>query len=303
VPVGKHDLQRHTATVEPPLAAEVGATRLWTSPPNSQGYLLPLLLLAQERLQRAAAGSDGALVELFLRAERDRETVLADPRHMVVSDVLSVDRLLADDLGDAAPRRRVQRERPDGDTVAVAAVAEDGTAVSLLQSLYCSFGSGVYDPGTGVILHNRGSLFSADPSSPNSVQAGKRPLHTLMPAVVEHADGRLFANATMGGQAQPQIHVQLLASLLGGMTAADAVAAPRLAVSEAGAYSLRELATERDLSDGERRSAERLGMAVRRHGSLDDSLGHAMVCSLDRDGVLAAGADPRSDGATFVGQR
>ena len=116
--------------------------------------------------------------------------------------------------------------------MAVTAVSSDGTAVSLIQSLFHSFGSQLLEPGTGVILHNRGSMFSADPASPNHPAPGKRPAHTLMPVIVEHADGRISAHGAMGGRAQPQIHLQLLRHTLAGEAPQQAVSAPRLVVRD-----------------------------------------------------------------------
>jgi gamma-glutamyltranspeptidase/glutathione hydrolase len=142
----------------------------------------------------------------------------------------------------------------------------------LIQSLFHSFGSQVLEPGTGMILHNRGWMFSADPASPNYPAAGKRPAHTLMPVVVEHADGRVSAHGAMGGRAQPQIHVQLLRHVLAGMSPTEAVAAPRLVVR-----------------DGEVHAEP--GPEGR-----SDEVGHAMICTRWPDGALAAGIDPRSDG-------
>jgi gamma-glutamyltranspeptidase/glutathione hydrolase len=166
--------------------------------------------------------------------------------------------------------------------VAVTAVTADGTAVSLIQSLFHSFGSQVLEPGTGVVLHNRGSMFSADPASPNFPAPGKRPAHTLMPVLVEHADGRISAHGAMGGRAQPQIHLQVLRQVLAGATPQQAVAAPRLLVRDGVVLAEPGL--------------EARGVGAVALPELSDEVGHAMVCTLHPDGSLEAGIDPRSDG-------
>ena len=122
-----------------------------------------------------------------------------------------------------------------GDTVYLAAVDSQGNAVSLIQSLFESFGSGVVAGETGVVFQNRGSLFSLDPAHPNCVGPGKRPLHTLIPAMALR-DGRPWLSfGVMGGDMQPQGHVQVLLNLLDfGMTIQDAGDAARFRHSPAG---------------------------------------------------------------------
>ena len=107
---------------------------------------------------------------------------------------------------------------PGGDTVAVTAICEDGSAISLIQSLFHYFGSGLRDAGTGVVLHNRGTFSSVNPDHPNGIAPGKRPSHTLMPVLVDFPDGSSSAFGAMGGPAQPQIHAQLLRQTLAGAT-------------------------------------------------------------------------------------
>jgi gamma-glutamyltranspeptidase/glutathione hydrolase len=263
VPVTAEDLRRHDVLVEEPWAVDATGVRVSTSPPNSQGYLLLAMLRAAGT--RAPSWGQASLAGLFARAERCREAELADPRYVRLGreELLDPGRLL-ESAGPAAATPRAT-----GDTVAVTAVGTDGTAVSLIQSLFHSFGSQVLEPETGLVLHNRGALFSADPASPNRPEPGKRPAHTLMPVVVERADGRLSAHGAMGGRAQPQIHLQVLRNLLAGMSPQDAVAAPRFVVY-----------------DG----------VVLEEPEHSDEVGHAMVSTLAPDGTLAVGIDPRSDG-------
>ena len=212
----------------------------------------------------------------------------------------SADRVL-DRLQESSSEPVAVESRADGDTVAVTVVGQDGTAVSLIQSLFHSFGSRVHDRTTGITFHNRAAGFSSVPSSVNALRPGKRPAHTLMPVVVEHADGTVAAHGAMGGLAQPQVHAQVLRARLGGATPAEAVAAPRFVVGalEAGDPSDVVLA-EPGLGEGAVRAMAASGRRVRRGEPLDEHVGHAMVCAVTVDGALAAGADPRSDGGTAV---
>jgi gamma-glutamyltranspeptidase/glutathione hydrolase len=266
VPVTRADLGEHTVIEESPWSCETSAMRVLTSPPNSQGYLLLAMLAACERLGDHLSVDAATLARLFARAESCRLSELADPRHVRLPkpELLSPDRLLDGDAVRSAPLPAA-----GGDTVAVTAVSSDGTAVSLIQSVFHSFGAQLIEARTGVILHNRGSMFSADPASPNHPAPGKRPAHTLMPVIVEHADGRLSAYGAMGGRAQPQIHLQLLRGTLAGLGPQEAVSAPRFVVREG---------------------------VVPAEPEHTRHVGHAMICTLAPDGTLSTGIDPRSDG-------
>ena len=309
VPVTRDDLRRHTCTTTPALTVEAAGCRLSTAPPGSQGYLLLTTMLAGDRLAEVGVEVDHrVLLELFARTGERRDAELADPAHMTATGADLLDRrrveedvaLVLDRLRSSTPGAS-PAVRAGGDTVAVTAVGADGTAVSLIQSLFHYFGSRLHDAATGITFHNRAAGFSPGAGAPNSLAPGKRPAHTLMPLVVEHADGWVAAHGAMGGRQQPQIHAQVLRRRLAGADAAESVSAPRFvvgAVDEAGTYGV--LAepglgepTIADLSAGR--------LPVRRTAHLDEAVGHAMVCTRHADGTLDAGADPRSDGAAWQG--
>jgi gamma-glutamyltranspeptidase/glutathione hydrolase len=169
-----------------------------------------------------------------------------------------------------------------GDTIYLCVVDGDGTAVSLNQSLYQAFGSGVVVPGTGVLLHNRGAYLT-----PETYRGGAQPVHTLAPGMALR-DGRpALVFGTMGGDAQPQIHLQLLARIfVAGEDAAAAVAAPRWT------FDRSTVLVEDGLPPLE--SLPR-GLASMRL-PVPDLAGHAHVIRLLAGGLLDAGCDPRSDG-------
>ena len=308
IPVSRHDLADHEVVIESPLAVTAAGCRVMTSPPNSQGYLLLTSLLAlDEYSRRRLSVDDRALVDLFAFGGRRRERELADPRsmtvdveHLLMPDAISSD---VDDLLAGLSRSRTPTSTPtvraSGDTVAVTAVAADGTAVSLIQSLFQSFGSRLRDPDTGIVFHNRGSFFSVDPTSPNALAPGKRPAHTLMPVLIEHPDGAVSAFGAMGGRAQPQIHAQLLRHVLGGAGPAEAVSAPRYLVGRFNGDT-DSIVAESDLPPERLAALRRSGLEVRVTPPHDDKLGHAMICMLGPDGRLDAGADPRSDGEVLM---
>jgi gamma-glutamyltranspeptidase/glutathione hydrolase len=167
----------------------------------------------------------------------------------------------------------------DGDTIYLCAVDERGMAVSLSQSLFHAFGSGVVVPGTGVLLHNRGAYHTAA-----TYRGGARPVHTLAPAMALDDRGPRLVFGTMGGDAQVQIHLQLLARMLvAGETAQHAVAAPRWR------FDRTTLLVEDGLPALAPPGLTPMPMAV------PDLAGHAHAISVQDDG-LDVGCDPRSDG-------
>ncbi|MGH2589897.1 MAG: gamma-glutamyltransferase, partial [Actinomycetota bacterium] len=189
-----------------------------------------------------------------------------------------------------------------GDTVALVAADETGLAVTLIQSLYDGFGSGILEPSTGVVLHSRGSAFSLDPSHPNVLAGGKRPAHTLLPVVV-HREGRLAAvTGTMGGGGHPQIDAMSLFRAFDlGMDAGSAVSAPRWLVGGmALGRSDRTLLAEGSVPVRTRRALTAAGYAVETIDALDERVGHAHLIRVRDDGAFEAGSDPRADGDVGV---
>jgi gamma-glutamyltranspeptidase/glutathione hydrolase len=171
--------------------------------------------------------------------------------------------------------RAVQAAIGGGDTIYLCVVGEDGTAVSLNQSLYMGFGSGVVVPGTGVLLHNRGAYHTRE-----SYRGGEKPVHTLSPAMALQ-DGRpKLVFGTMGGEGQIQTHLQLLTRILvAGQSVDDAIAAPRWR-------------QDADLLLAEEGLPELSGATP---SPVPETFGHAHAILVTDDGLEAA-ADPRSDG-------
>lgn len=235
------DLASHTSTWQEPIATTYAGKRVLAFPPNTQGatFLQMLNLAEQEELTamgRASADYVHTLVEGAKLAYADRDRYIADPAFAEIP----LDRLLSKEYARELARR-IRRDTTvasgagdgtrdgNGDTVYLSVVDKDGNAVSMIQSLFAAFGSGRMVPGTGIVLHNRGALHSLDAQHPNIIAPGKRPFHTLSPAMALNADNSLFAVfGTPGGDGQPQTLVQVLNNVLHfGMTPQQAVEAPR----------------------------------------------------------------------------
>ena len=288
-------------TVEPISVAFRGLTVL-TSPPNTHGFLLLRALRAVDELGITDPFGHGlgVLMRVFHRGNELRASHLADPRHVDVDVAALVNEGLAETAALGAAQSGPALV-PHGDTVGVAAADDDGYAVSLIQSVYHAFGSGLIDPATGILFHNRGTGFSLDDASPNVIAPRKRPAHTLMPVMTTYRGRPRHVLATMGGQGQPQILTQVLLRALGGAGAEAAVSDPRAVVGlQADGGTADSVTAEADLLAVARASIGRAGLASTEVAPQTESLGHANVVFADDSGSMTAAADPRSDGAAVV---
>ena len=247
------DLSGHRSTWTDPIETAYRGYRVLAFPPNTQGVTLLQSLAAAGRFDLGSFGHNSdaylhTLIGISTLAYEDRDRYIADPEFAKVP----MDRLLspahAAMIADSVRRNAralapvPPRPAPDGtgDTVYLCVVDRNGNTVSYIQSLFAAFGSGRMVPGTGITLHNRGSLFSLDPSHPNIIAPRKRPFHTLSPAMVLNADGSVYmALGSPGGDGQPQTILQMLNNvLLFGMTPQRAVEAPRFRAYQNGRVSI-----------------------------------------------------------------
>jgi gamma-glutamyltranspeptidase / glutathione hydrolase len=311
---GEEDLRAVQAEWVTPLSLEAFGRRLWTIPPNSQGYLTLASAWIADRVGVPEDPGDDAwafvLVEAARQASHDRIGVLhdrADGRGL-----LSPERLAprAEAMG-ASASRGLADVYSDGDTTYLCAVDGDRAGVSLIMSNAAGFGSHLMLGEHGIFLHNRGMGFSLQEGHPAELGPGRRPPHTLSPLAVTRADGGLDAViGTMGGDAQPQILLQLLArTLISGEDAGTAVGAPRWALT-------REASTGFDvwaaadppivaLEPGAPAAWEagllRRGYRVSRSEPDDGGFGHAQMIRVTDDDMLNGAADPRTHDGACVG--
>ncbi len=242
------DLAAHTSTWVEPLRGPYLDHEILVFPPNTQGLAQLQLFGMAGAFPLAEMGHNTAryfhtLIEVTRLAFADRDRWIGDPEHADIP----VDRLLdpgylaeraalvdpvraatdvAPGFGEEAP---TPGDRDDGgDTVYLTAVDRWGNAVSWIQSLFAGFGSGLFEPQTGVLLHNRGSLYTLEDGHPNQVAPGKRPFHTLSPIMALRGGELAFTLGTPGGDSQPQSLLQIVNNLLlFGMTPQEAIEAPR----------------------------------------------------------------------------
>jgi len=301
------DLARFSPRLEEPLRRSFGQWDVWTSGPNSQGFLLLEILGALETLgpDCEPLGRDaGVLSQLFRLATADRERYLADPEFMKlrVTDLLGSERLFkfardaTQHTESLATNLRLGSGRPKGDTVAVVTADSEGRAVCLIQSVFHAFGAAILEPATGFVMHNRGSFFSLSPDSVNQLAPDRRPAHTLTPVMVTSGPKLAWVVGTMGGKAQPQILAQVLLRLFAGQTPREAVTAPRWVVGGLEVDQVDEIAYVECPVAASARQSIQARLPVVDLPSHDETTGHAQAVAVLDDGTLVAASDPRSDG-------
>ncbi|MFI5953272.1 gamma-glutamyltransferase [Cryptosporangium sp. NPDC051539] len=275
-PLEAADLAAHRAEVVEPLSTTVGGVTWHAAPPPAQGATLLALL-----------GSDDLLTDAH-RAQLARDALLGDPR----GGPVDVDGLL---LRSPVPAGREDPSpKPRGDTVAVTAVDTDGTAVTLIQSVFQSFGSGLLEPGTGLVLHNRGAAFSLRPGHPGRLQPGVRPPHTLCPALAITED-TVVALGCQGGRSQAWILAQVAEDVVDTGDLASVLARPRWVIGSRDLGRTVDTLLLEPGIHGLGATAAALGFAVETAAGRHDDAGHVQVARL-RNGVVDAAADPRADG-------
>jgi len=227
-------------------------------------------------------------------------------RHVCDPDFM---RARADDfLSDAELSRcaraiDVARARPwpepaaKGDTVWMGAIDGDGCVVSYIQSVYWEFGAGVVLAGTGVNWQNRGASFSLNPTSHVALAPGRKPFHTLNPAMARLADGRMIAYGNMGGDGQPQSQAAIFSRYaMFGQDLQQAISAPRWLLGRTWGDMSVSLKLERRFDPALVDALARAGHQVEWVDAYSDLVGHAGAVVRNRDGVLTGASDPRSDG-------
>ena len=303
------DLSRSQADWVTPLSTDAFGVTLHTVPPNSQGYLTLAAARLATTIGLAGDPDDPrwahVLVECAKLAGYDRPDVLsedADGRTLLTAIDARASRI---DRGRASGRTPPTH---DGDTTYLCTVDGAGMGVSLIQSNASGFGSWLAEPNTGINVHNRGLGFSLEPGHPAELAPGRRPPHTLSPALATRAGALAAVFGTMGGDAQPQVLLQLAARLFRhGQQPAEAIPAARWALTGGGSGfdtwtpGATGPAAERVAVNIEGHAPESWdrGLADRGHrvtraGRYDSGFGHAHAITIAADGTRAGAADPRT---------
>ncbi|HEY5364843.1 MAG TPA: gamma-glutamyltransferase family protein [Casimicrobiaceae bacterium] len=293
------DFAQHTADWVTPLAQDYHGITVHQIPPNGQGIAALIALGILGHFDVAAHAPDSVAaqhlqIEAMKLAFADAHRYVADPRTMpfppqqlldpgyIASRARLLDPSRAQDFGPGDP--------PKGGTVYVSAADASGMMVSLIQSNYMGFGSGVVVPGTGLSLQNRGAGFTLQPGHPNEVGGGKRPYHTIIPGFATRNGAPLAAFGVMGGPIQPPAHVQTLVRLVDYRMNPQAILdAPRWKIDGA------SIDIEASASPALREGLAAMGHRIEGKSDSYMDFGAGQYVVRTEDGYVC-GSDPRRDG-------
>ena len=306
-PLAALDLAEHRSSWTEPLQIPYAEGHVASTPPPTQGMSALAVLGMTEGFDLSSlleADYIHLMVEATKLAFEDRDRHLTDPAFMRVpaTDLLAPDRLRS--RAGLISRERARRPQPaapaGGDTIALVTADREGNAVSLIQSLYFTFGSGLMAGDTGVVLQNRGAFFSLDPGHVNALAPGKMTMHTLIPAMYLEGGRPRFVYGTMGGEGQPQTQAAILTRRLFRRFAPQAaIEAPRWLYGRTWGTASRALSLEGRYSTELARTLEDRGHDVAMGGEWDDLFGHAHGIWIAPEGGFVGGSDPRADGGAL----
>lgn len=303
-PVSEDDLAHHAATKPDPLTIAVKDACLFNTAPPTQGLASLLILALFDRL--GVSEGEGfahlhGLIEATKQAFIVRDRHVGDLAYMPVAPQAILD----DTAGLDAMTAAIDRERalawPQdaalGDTTWFGAADGRGQVVSCIQSTYFEFGSGLVLPETGITWQNRGSSFRLAEEGWNALKPGRKPFHTLNPALARFDDGRVMAYGTMGGEGQPQTQAAVFSRYAWfGVPLQEAITRPRWLLGRTWGETSTTLKLERRIDDTVLAALRDAGHDVEVLGAFTSTMGHAGAIVRHPDGLLEGATDPRSDG-------
>ena len=308
--ISKKDLMDHKSNWVESVSTSYRGYDVYAFPPNTQGVATLIGLNILEGFQLSKLGwQKPECIHLMVEAKKQafniRDQYITDPEFAEIPLDKILSKEYASELREKINPENVQRYKPpektsEGDTIYLAVVDRDGNAVSLIQSIYYPFGSGMVVGNTGIILQNRGACFSLDDNHVNRLEPHKRTLHTLSPLMIFKDQKPFLVMGTMGGDGQPQTHIQIISNIIDfGMNVQEAIEAPRWF---SGSFKINDsvdiLMMERRYHQSTIDKLESMGHKVSYVEEWSQIMGHAQAIMIDRiNGVLTGGADPRGDSA------
>lgn len=305
------DFEQHTANWVDPISVDYRGYKAYNVPPNSQGMASLSILNILNNFDLKSMGEGSAdyyhvIVEATKQAFADRDKWLTDPEF----NDIPLDYLLSKEHGQELAARidmnkaaeAVKPLDPKGDTVWLGVVDKDGNAVSMIQSHYFDFGSGIVAKDTGVLLQNRGSFFSLDENHVNRLEPGKRTFHTLNPAMLFKNDKPYLLYGTQGGEGQPQTQTAIVTRIVDfGFNVQDAIEAPRWLHGRNWGSSSNDLKVEGRFPQSVIDELIKRGHPVKKLSEdFTDAMGQSGAILIDPEtNVKFGGADPRGEGAAL----
>lgn len=295
------DFANTACSIDAPVSGFYKGRDLLEHPPNGQGIIAHLMLNILSHFDLPNLDPLGAMrvhieAEAAKLAYDARDRFLADPDHMTRLNHLLSPQTAAElagliDLDRAMPSPATASEAVHKDTIYITVVDRDRMAVSLIYSIFHGFGSGIASEKYSVLFQNRGAGFSLTKGHPNELQGGKRPMHTIIPAMLRDQGHVTLPFGVMGGQYQPNGHARLVTNLTDyGMDLQSALDAPR-SFSDNG-----QLKLERGYGENVRTELAAKGHAII---TPDSPIGGGQAIRIRSNGVLEGASDPRKDGCAL----
>jgi len=305
IPITLQDLNNYYARTTTPVHLKHSLADIYNTAPPTQGMVSLIILGILDRLNIGQYEEDSLeyvhlVVEATKQAFAIRDQYVCDPAYMKIDPQTC---LTDEFLAPYVAKIRLDKAAPWGksmgpaDTIWMGVIDSEGRAVSFIQSIYHEFGSGVVLPRTGINWQNRGCSFSLDEKHLNALEPGKKPFHTLNPALARFHDGRTMVYGTMGGDGQPQTQATVFTRYaVFGQSMQQAITAPRWLLGRTWGISSESLKLESRFSPEIIAGLKAKGHDVDVVGEFDEMVGHAGAIVRDASGIFEGGFDPRSNG-------
>ena len=307
-PLQKSDFNNYEASYVNPLELKVKDAKLFNLPPPTQGIASILLLGVLNELSDIYQDNISFIhniVEATKVVFKIRDEYICDPKYMIKNVNEFLKKEFIQNLAKKIDKNVAipwPKSSVGGDTVWLGATDKYGNTVSFIQSIYWEFGSGLILPKTGITMQNRGISFSLNESHFNKLIPGRKPFHTIQPALAEFDDGRVLSYGTMGGEGQPQTQATIFSRYAyQKKNLQTAINNPRWLLGKTWGEETTSLKIENRYSDEVYKKLKSFGHNVEKVGSFDEMMGHAGAIVKHRSGLIEGAFDLRSDGAAIGG--
>ena len=304
----EEDFKKHTCSWVEPISSNYRGHDVWECPPNGQGIAALIALNIIENIDFSDSSIEPALllhykIEAMKIAFQDALWYVADPEKVKIPVDELLSKTYAKQRFDEIKKDKANMEyrkgnfKQSGDTVYVSVIDGNGNACSFISSLYESFGTGLVVPDTGIVLQNRGALFSTDPEHPNFLEPAKRPFNTIIPGMITRNRNLVSSFGVMGGFQQPQGQLQVISNMIDlGMHPQEALDYARFRIDIEDKTTFAEDSIDQEVISGLKSKGHSVSLIS---GVNRGFFGGGQIINRTDEGVLIGGSDPRKDGLSL----
>ena len=301
----EEDFKKHTCNWVEPISSNYRGHDVWECPPNGQGIAALIALNIIENIDFSDSSIEPALllhykIEAMKIAFQDALWYVADPEKVKIPVDKLLSKTYAKQRFDEIKKDKANMEyrkgnfKQSGDTVYVSVIDGNGNACSFISSLYESFGTGLVVPDTGIVLQNRGALFSTDSEHPNFLEPAKRPYNTIIPGMITRNRNLVSSFGVMGGFQQPQGQLQVISNMIDfGMNPQEALDYARFRIDIEDEITFAEDSIDQEVISGLKSKGHSVSLIS---GVNRGVFGGGQIINRTDEGMLIGGSDPRKDG-------